>query len=88
MLKNSLSLSASNLVDPLYINTISQYPGLKSLPLYPLVRGLSHSLMIKQLLFTVAEQRQNYIGLPYKEDIGKYPHLIAHINFIDKKQQF
>lgn len=57
-----------NLVD-LLIYTISQYPGLRSLLLHPLVRGLSQSLTMKVLSFTVAEQRRIYIGLPCKEDI-------------------
>lgn len=74
-----------NLVD-LLIHTNSQYPGLSSLPLHPLVRGLSYSLMMKGLPFTVAGQRQNFIGLPCKEDIRQeYLHLIVCIKLNDAK---
>jgi len=42
--------------------------------------------MMKQFPFTVADQRQNFIGLPCKEDIRqKYPHLIVHIKLNDAK---
>jgi len=41
---------------------------------------------MKQLPFTVADQRQNFIGLPYEEDIRQeYLHLIVCIKLNDAK---